>query len=74
MAIDLVTRRVEEGVAFIGTASGNVRGPHHPEGDPFLPAGVDIPAISKGHLGIGSVDGAAVHVRETALATDENLP
>src|SRR5665647_2573318 len=74
VAIDLVGRGVEEGVTLIGAVRRDVSGPDHPEGDALLATGVDVPPVTKRHLGVRGVERADVDMRETALAAYEDLP
>ena len=74
VAVDLVGRRVEERVLLVRAAGGDVAGPHHPERDALLAAGVDVAGVAQRHLGVRGVQRADVDVRQPALAADEHLP
>src|SRR5215212_11272617 len=45
MPVDLVGGRVEEGVLLLRAAGGDLRGRHHPDGDPLLATGVDVTGV-----------------------------
>ena len=66
--------RVEEHWLVVGFAGSDGRRRHHPDGDAFLPARVDIARHLQRLLGVHRVQAAAVLVLQALLAADEHFP
>src|SRR5262245_13469148 len=74
MAVDLVRGRIEERVLLVRARRGDRARRYHPDRHPFLAAGVDIPRVAQGYLGVRRMQAADMAVRETATRSHEHLP
>src|SRR4051812_47588892 len=73
VAVDLVAAGGEHRVLLVGAGRGDVGGLDHPDAHALVAPGVQVAGGVHGHLVVGRVQRADVHVVEPALAPDEHL-
>src|ERR1700735_5678440 len=71
--VDLVAAGREERVLLVRAGRGDVGRRHDPDADALVAPGVQVAGVMQGHLRVGGVQGADVHVVEAALAAQEDL-
>ena len=74
MPVNLIIGRIEQTARFIRIRGVHVFRFHHPDADPFLPAGIYVTRIFDGHGGIGGMQASRMFVIKPLLAPDEHFP